>query len=139
MQKERMKCNAFAKLLALAGPDVGASFQKGVSLIHKYWLHLRKSTQTLRKDDATSSSSHPNESNILITRFNRSSNSRDFDQDGCMEITDYSLPKDDLSNGSDCMLWKNETTSHPKVSRISDGISRQSDSVTNSMHAVNRK
>uniref|UniRef100_J3N376 HTH myb-type domain-containing protein n=2 Tax=Oryza brachyantha TaxID=4533 RepID=J3N376_ORYBR len=32
------------------------------------------------------------------------SRSKCFDQDGCMEITDYSLPKDDLSSGSECML-----------------------------------
>ncbi|XP_062201302.1 two-component response regulator EHD1-like [Phragmites australis] len=74
------------------------------SHLQKYRLHLRKSTQTLRKYDPTSSSSHPNKSNILKTQLNRSSNSMYFDQDGCMEITDYSLPKDDLSSGLDCML-----------------------------------
>ncbi|KAL6643133.1 hypothetical protein ACP70R_021314 [Stipagrostis hirtigluma subsp. patula] len=74
------------------------------SHLQKYRLHMRKSPQSLRKDHATSSSSHPIESNILKTQFNRSPSSVYFDQDGCMEITDYSLPRDDLSSGSDCML-----------------------------------
>lgn len=73
-------------------------------LMQKYRLHLRKLNQTLHKDDTPSPSSHPNESNILRTEFNSSLNSTYFDQDGCLEITDYSLPKDDISSGSDCML-----------------------------------
>ena len=74
-------------------------------LMQKYRLHLRNSTQTLHKDDTPSSSSYPNnESSILRTQLNSSSNSLYFDQDGCMEITDYSLPKDDLSSGSECIL-----------------------------------
>jgi hypothetical protein len=76
-----------------------------VNLIQKYRLHLKRSTQTLHKDDTTSSSSHPHESNNLKTQlFNHSLNSVYLDGDGCMEITDYSLPKDDLSSSSDCML-----------------------------------
>ncbi|KAG2548648.1 two-component response regulator EHD1-like [Panicum virgatum] len=75
------------------------------SHLQKYRLHLRNSTQTLHKDDTPSSSSYPNnESSILRTQLNSSSNSLYFDQDGCMEITDYSLPKDDLSSGSECIL-----------------------------------
>jgi hypothetical protein len=66
---------------------------------------LKRSTQTLHKDDTTSSSSHPHESNNLKTQlFNNSLNSVYLDGDGCMEITDYSLPKDDLSSGTDCMM-----------------------------------
>jgi hypothetical protein len=76
-----------------------------VNLIQKYRLHLKRSNQTLHKDDATSSSSHPHESNNLKTQlFNNSLNSVYLDGDGCMEITDYSLPKDDLSSGSDCVM-----------------------------------
>nr|CAB3499461.1 unnamed protein product [Digitaria exilis] len=75
------------------------------SHLQKYRLHLRNSTQTLHKGGAPSSSSHPNnESSILGTQVNSPPNSLYFDQDGCMEITDYSLPKDDISSGSDCML-----------------------------------
>ncbi|CAL4925302.1 unnamed protein product [Urochloa decumbens] len=77
------------------------------SHLQKYRLHLRNSTQTLHKDDTPSSSSHPspNESSILRTQLNNSSSdSLYIDQDGCMEITDYSLPRDDLSSGSNCML-----------------------------------
>ncbi|OEL27976.1 Two-component response regulator EHD1 [Dichanthelium oligosanthes] len=72
--------------------------------MQKYRLHIRNSTQTLHKDDAPSSSSHSNGSSIHRTQVNSSSNSLYFDQDGCMEITDYSLPKDDLSIGSECIL-----------------------------------
>ncbi|CAL4942203.1 unnamed protein product [Urochloa decumbens] len=79
------------------------------SHLQKYRLHLiRNSTQTLHKDDTPSSSSHPspNESSILRTQLNSSADSLyiDIDRDGCMEITDYSLPRDDLSSGSNCML-----------------------------------
>ncbi|XP_025797975.1 two-component response regulator EHD1-like isoform X2 [Panicum hallii] len=75
------------------------------SHLQKYRLHLRNSTQALHKDDRPSSSGYPNnESSILRTQLNSSSNSLYFDQDGCMEITDYSLPKDDLSSGSECIL-----------------------------------
>ncbi|KAF8723018.1 hypothetical protein HU200_022165 [Digitaria exilis] len=78
--------------------------QQVASHLQKYRLHLRNSTQTLHKEDAPSSSSHPNESSIVRTQLNSPSNSLYFNQDGCMEITDYSLPKDDLSSGSNCML-----------------------------------
>ncbi|GJM84729.1 hypothetical protein PR202_ga00428 [Eleusine coracana subsp. coracana] len=80
--------------------------QQVASHLQKYRLHQRKSTQTLCKDDAASSSSHPtHEPNDPKTQlFNHSSNSVYLDEDGCMEITDYSLPMDDLSSGSDCML-----------------------------------
>lgn len=73
------------------------------SHLQKYRMHLRKSTPTMPKGGETPSSSDGNRSNIPKIR-NRSSRSRGFDQDGCMEITDYSLPKDDLSSGSECML-----------------------------------
>ena len=96
--------------------------------MQKYRLHLRKLNQTLHKDDTPSPSSHPNESNILRTEFNSSLNSTYFDQDGCLEITDYSLPKDDISSGSDCMLGRTkQLLTHLKVSRISDGIQRNRD------------
>lgn len=72
--------------------------------MQKYRLHLRKLNQTLLKDDTPSSSSHPNDSNILRTEFESDLNSTYFDQDGCLEITKYSLPKDDLSSGSACMM-----------------------------------
>ncbi|CAN6310894.1 unnamed protein product [Urochloa humidicola] len=77
------------------------------SHLQKYRLHLRNSTQTLHKDSTPSSSSHPspNESSIILrTQLNGSSDSLYIDQDGCMEIADYSLTRDDLSSGSNCML-----------------------------------
>ncbi|KAL6839337.1 hypothetical protein ACP4OV_030834 [Aristida adscensionis] len=85
------------KVKHLTGEQVASHLQK-------YRLHLRKSTQTMCKDGATSSPSHVDQSSILNTEFNRPSSSMYFDQDGCMEITDYSLPRDDLSSGSECML-----------------------------------
>lgn len=77
-------------------------FKKKKKLMQKYRLHMRKVNQALHNDDDTPpSSSLPNESNILRTEFDGSLNPTYFDQDGC---TEYSLPKDDLSSGSDCML-----------------------------------
>ncbi|KAL5224593.1 hypothetical protein ABZP36_011232 [Zizania latifolia] len=67
------------------------------SHLQKYRMHLKKSICTKRKDEATMSSS--------LKTQNHSSRSKYFDQDGCMEFTGaYSLPKDDLSSGSECML-----------------------------------
>nr|TKV93517.1 hypothetical protein SEVIR_9G230500v2 [Setaria viridis] len=80
------------------------------SHLQKYRLHQRNSSQRLHKDGAPSSSSH--ESSILRTQLNTSSNSLYFDQDGCMEITDYSLPMDDLSSGLDCMLGERERNNY---------------------------
>ncbi|KAJ1295295.1 hypothetical protein BS78_01G212800 [Paspalum vaginatum] len=74
------------------------------SHLQKYRLRQRKLTQLLHKDDVPSSSNNPNESTILRTQFNSSPGSMYFDQDECMEITEYSLPKDALSSSSNCML-----------------------------------
>ncbi|KAG8091843.1 hypothetical protein GUJ93_ZPchr0012g20332 [Zizania palustris] len=72
------------------------------SHLQKYRMHLKKSISTnKRKDEATVSSS--------LKTQNHSSRSKYVDQDGCMEFTGaYSLPKDDLSSGSECIYMLGE-------------------------------
>ncbi|KAF0929809.1 hypothetical protein E2562_025947 [Oryza meyeriana var. granulata] len=67
------------------------------SHLQKYRMHLKKSIPTTSRDGATLSSTP-------LKTQDHSSRSEYFDQEGCMEITEYSLPKDYLSSGSECML-----------------------------------
>uniref|UniRef100_A0A0E0M8E4 Ehd1 n=1 Tax=Oryza punctata TaxID=4537 RepID=A0A0E0M8E4_ORYPU len=69
------------------------------SHLQKYRTHMKRSIATTSKYVSTLPSS-----TALNKTQNHSSKSKCFDQDGCMEITDYSLPRDDLSSGSECML-----------------------------------
>uniref|UniRef100_A0A0D9XKD0 HTH myb-type domain-containing protein n=1 Tax=Leersia perrieri TaxID=77586 RepID=A0A0D9XKD0_9ORYZ len=67
------------------------------SHLQKYRLHLKKSIPSTSRDGTTLPST-------ALNTQNHPSRSKYFDQDVCMEITDYSLPKDDLSSGSECKL-----------------------------------
>ncbi|KAB8112907.1 hypothetical protein EE612_051704 [Oryza sativa] len=70
------------------------------SHLQKYRMQLKKSIPTTSKHGVTLSST------ALDKTQDHPSRSQYFNQDGCMEIMDYSLPRDDLSSGSECMLEK---------------------------------